>query len=247
MDATWGTVLSNSYSTSRPPTNIEFSFGGFDIDESFYIDMSWLERRFTLSEVRTSDEIEADRIAAVEEARLAAEARAEEERLAAIARAEQERVAAEARAEEERLASIARAEAQRLAAERENERLACEALENGREADFYRRYDNLANDIQVTKSCPYDGIYSYCTPNFTIKNNSRFTISSLAIGYGQIASGACANIITQYTLNVFQAIRPGQSLNDSAVPIRDVANRMCTSINNVTVDGGRNYPRNSCN
>jgi len=240
FDAAWGTALTNGASLSRPPTNIEFSFGGFDIDESFYTDMSWLERRFTLSEVRSSDEIEEEEIATEEEQRLAAEAIAEEERLAAIARVEQERVAAEARAEEER-----------LAAERENDRLECEAVEDEREADFYRRYDNLANDIQVTQTCRFDGteVYSDCYPNFTIRNNSRFTIENLTIGYGNIISGVCANIITQHTMRVSTEMKPGQSLNANGnLRLRyPDGQKICTSINNVTVDGGRNYPRNSCN
>ena len=99
-----GTIISHSFSEEVPTESINFNFGGFRIRDIFSTDTTWLERQFSLSEAKSIDEVEAER--------LAAEAKAEEERIAAEVKAEEERIAAEAKAEEERIAAEMRAQAE---------------------------------------------------------------------------------------------------------------------------------------
>ena len=243
-----GTAFIHTYLQNTPPTNISFSFGGFEINEYINTDISWLERQFTLSNVRSSDEIEAERIAA-------AEASAEKERLASEARLDEERLTAEARAAEERLASEERLERERLLAievERQRQIDQCNEDEDSREQALISNFDNAYRNVDVAISCTFDYgplIGTPCYPDITIKNNSVFTLLSATVGYTYVRNGRqCPQMLVDKTMWVSTSIRANQSLTQKAysyIAYLPEASKACATLNETNFERPR-FERKSC-
>lgn len=246
----WGTVLRHGYTLSMPIRDVNFDYGGFRVNERFSADLETLERQYTLGKSRPVAEIEEERL-------LAEGRRLEEERIAAEQQQENARIAAQKLQEEERLAETARVEnerrieaARKIAIEKAEERLACNAVQDKREADYLRRYDNVKNDVALTTYCDFGNNrneYSQCTPTFSIKNNSRFTIEFLDIGYGN-TFGSCPDVISQEKTSVFESLSAGTSMSRKAIMMLwyGEGTRVCAQINSVDLKEPRKYPRESC-
>ena len=174
-----------------------------------------------------------------------------------VARPYKARIATQKQQEEERLAEAARVEsvrrleaARKIAIEKAEERLACNAVQDEREADYLRRYDNVKNDVALTTYCDFGNIrnkYSQCTPTFNVKNNSRFTIEFLDIGYGN-TFGSCPDVISQEKTSVFDSLSAGASMSRKAIMSLwyGEGTRVCAQIISVDLKEPRKYPRESC-